>query len=141
KSARNIFTLNADDSVRLHVRKSIFTVNCGEPIRNRLLIMFLRDTAVVYGDEQRTKQEHTFNFEIFHNMLEDSTVLGPDFFCYDITLLLNMLDESYCGGVLNNVFVTTSYLREYHYEKQKNNGFYHIQALNLPFQNFEFYQK
>jgi len=37
------------------------------------------------------------------------------------------------------LFVTTGQLREYHYQKQKNNAFYHIQAINLPFQNFEFY--
>ena len=30
-------------------------------------------------------------------------------------------------------------VREYHYTKHKNNGFYHIRALNLPFQNIEFY--
>jgi uncharacterized protein len=30
-------------------------------------------------------------------------------------------------------------LRAYHYQKQKSNAFYHIQAANLPFQNFEFF--
>ena len=39
----------------------------------------------------------------------------------------------------NNLFFTTAALRDYHYLKQKNNGFYHIAALNLPFQNIEFY--
>ena len=41
-------------------------------------------------------------------------------------------------GVLNNFFVTTNQLRRYHYDKQQQNGFYHIQALNLP-HNFLFY--
>ena len=36
-------------------------------------------------------------------------------------------------------FFTTSSLRDYHYTKQKNNAYYHIQAINLPFQNIEFY--
>ena len=39
----------------------------------------------------------------------------------------------------NNIFFTTSALRDYHYTKQKNNAYYHIQAINLPFQNIEFY--
>ena len=39
----------------------------------------------------------------------------------------------------NNIFFTTSSLRDYHYTKQKNNAYYHIQAINLPFQNIEFY--
>ena len=38
----------------------------------------------------------------------------------------------------NNLFFTTFFLREYHYQKQRGNAFYHIQAINLPFQNFEF---
>ena len=39
----------------------------------------------------------------------------------------------------NNIFFTTTALRDYHYLKQKNNAYYHIQAMNLPFQNIEFY--
>ena len=39
----------------------------------------------------------------------------------------------------NNIFFTTSSLRDYHYLKQKNNAYYHISAINLPFQNIEFY--
>ena len=38
-----------------------------------------------------------------------------------------------------NLFFTTGYLRDYHYQKQKANAFYHIQAINLPFQNVEFH--
>ena len=41
--------------------------------------------------------------------------------------------------MLNNLFVTTFLLREYHYQKQKANAFYHVQTANLPFQNFEFH--
>ena len=39
----------------------------------------------------------------------------------------------------NNIFFTTNALRDYHYTKQKNNAYYHIDAINLPFQNIEFY--
>ena len=37
------------------------------------------------------------------------------------------------------MFFTTGALRDYHYAKQKNNAFYHIQAMDLPFPNIEFY--
>ena len=30
---------------------------------------------------------------------------------------------------------TTACLRDYHYQKQKSNAFYHVQTANLPFQN------
>ena len=49
------------------------------------------------------------------------------------------------GGAINNysyfynIFFTTNALRDYHYTKQKNNAYYHIDAINLPFQNIEFY--
>ena len=39
----------------------------------------------------------------------------------------------------NNIFFTTSDLRDYHYKKQKDNAYYHINTINLPFQNIEFY--
>ena len=63
----------------------------------------------------------------------------PDFYRLDLLpILLPWLpflpEDKPC-----NLFFTTMALREYHYFKQKNNGFYHIQALNLPFQNIEFY--
>ena len=38
----------------------------------------------------------------------------------------------------NNLFFTTSALRNYHYAKHKENAYYHLQAINLPFQNIEF---
>jgi uncharacterized protein len=57
----------------------------------------------------------------------------------DLTGLLNLHHDMFLKGTLNNLFVTSGYLRDYHYQKQKANAFYHIQAINLPFQNFEFY--
>ncbi len=57
----------------------------------------------------------------------------------DLGGVLHLHSALYRPGVSNNLFVTTQSLREYHYQKQKNNAFYHIQAINLPFQNFEFY--
>ena len=93
---------------------------------------------VVYGDEQRSKQEHLFNHQLFYNLLKPSP-LFEDFVVADLSGLLELHRELFIKGVLNNLFVTTTYLRDYHYQKQKANAFYHIQAINLPFQNFEFY--
>ena len=47
--------------------------------------------------------------------------------------------EQYSIDNPNNIFFTTSSLRDYHYTKQKNNAYYHIQAINLPFQNIELF--
>jgi uncharacterized protein len=139
KPERNIFTLNSHDVVKIHIRKSLFRVNCKETIRNSLLFQCLRDTPVVYGDEKRTKQEHIFNFEMFQNILSESALKGDEYYAYDISELLYSMRQSFKKDILNNLFVTTGYLRKYHYEKQKENAYYHIQAINLPFHNFEFY--
>ena len=133
--ARTLHTVSKSDRIRLRIRAALFQANCTELLRNTLYIQLLRDTRVVYGDEQRSKQEHVFTHQIFHNHLQSD----GDFMTVDLTALLQMYRGSYLPGVLNNLFFTTSYLRDYHYLKQKSNAFYHIQAVNLPFQNFEFY--
>lgn len=133
------YTVAASDRLVLHVRRDILAANCPEPVRNTLYIQMLRDTPVVYGDERRTKQEHVFTYQLYANCLPDSDRLGPDYAMVDLAGIVGLHREHYRRGVLNNLLVTTLYLREYHYQKQKNNAFYHIQAVNLPFQNFEFY--
>lgn len=132
---RTLHTVSKSERIRLRIRAALFQANCPELLRNTLYIQLLRDTRVVYGDEQRSKQEHVFTHQIFHNHLQSD----GDFMTVDLTALLQMYRGSYLPGVLNNLFFTTSYLRDYHYLKQKSNAFYHIQAVNLPFQNFEFY--
>lgn len=139
KSHVTWYTLTAADRLRLHVRRSLFSVNCPEPLRNTLYLQLLRDTPVVYGDEQRTKQEHLFTYQLFYNQLAPSDTLGDDYLMHDLAPLLALHGSLCRRGVRNNLFFTTLYLREYHYQKQKNNAFYHIQAINLPFQNVEFF--
>jgi uncharacterized protein len=65
--------------------------------------------------------------------------MGDAYVMVDLGAIVHLHRTLYLPGVANNLFVTTSYLREYHYQKQKQNAFYHIQAINLPFQNLEFY--
>ncbi|MDP1610516.1 MAG: radical SAM protein [Sulfuritalea sp.] len=133
------YTLAPDDRLVLHVRRSLFAANCTEPIRNTLYLQVLRDTPVVYGDEQRGKQEHLFTYQIYHHCLTPSDRLGPDWLMADLAGIVGLHRDLYRRGVLNNLFVSTLFLRDYHYQKQKNNAFYHVQAVNLPFQNVEFF--
>jgi uncharacterized protein len=136
---RSLYTLCSGDRVVLHVRRSLFQAHCDEVIRNSLHLQMLRDTAVVYGDEKRTKQEHLFTYQLYYRHLLPSDRFGEEFVMADLSDLLALHRQQFLEGTLNNLFATTSYLRDYHYLKQKQNAFYHIQAINLPFQNFEFY--
>jgi uncharacterized protein len=138
KAGRELFSLSPDDRVVLQLRRSLFMAGCDEPVRNTLYLQLLRDTTVVYGDEQRSKQEHLFTYQLFFRQLLSSS-LSEEFVMADLSGLLALHRDLFLKGVLNNLFVTSGYLRDYHYQKQKANAFYHIQAINLPFQNFEFY--
>ena len=63
KQRRTQHTLVAGDPLVLHLRRDVLQANCTEIIRNTLYLQLLRDTPVVYGDEQRTKQEHIFTYQ------------------------------------------------------------------------------
>lgn len=139
KPKRQVLLLSAQSNLLLYIRKTVFLANSKELIRNSLHLQMLRDTKVVYGDEQRTKQEHTFTQQIYYNILRDNQQNTETHFVINLMPTLLSFQETYREKVLNNLFFTTSALRNYHYQKQKENGFYHIQALNLPFQNLEFF--
>lgn len=130
-------TLLPGDRLRLHLRRELLEVACPEPVRNTVHLQVLRDTPVVYGDERRPKQEHLFTYELFTRCLEDSP-LGPEWGLAELTEVIHAHRNLYRRGVRNNLFATTGHLRDYHYRKQRENAFYHIQAINLPFQNLEF---
>jgi uncharacterized protein len=102
-------------------------------------LMLLRDTTVVYGDEQRSKQEHIFDYSLYRNSFFAAAKQEGNYALLDISGLLLSHAQFYLEGVRNNLFITTKALREYHYSKHRKNAFYHIQAINLPFQNIEFY--
>jgi uncharacterized protein len=127
------------DKMVVHVPRRLFSVNCEEPVRNTLYLQMLRDTPVVYGDEQRTKQQHLFTYQLYADCMQPSDRFGEEWLMADLSGIVALHGGQYQRGVLNNLFFTTSHLRDYHYQKQKNNAFYHIQAANLPFQNFEFF--
>lgn len=137
RSMRSTLFIDSEDEVLLHVRKSIFDVNCLDSKTNSLHIQLLRDTKVVYGDEQREKQEHIFTQQIYKNQLTES-IKGIDWLTLNLSPWLGLWSSQFIDEISNNLFITTTSLREYHYKKQRKNAFYHIQAINLPFQNFEF---
>ncbi len=138
KVNRSQHFIDKDDSISLHIRKSIFKANCIDITTNALYIQLLRDTKVVYGDEQREKQEHLLNQQVYYNQLESSDK-GDQWLKMDLMPFLALIESQFLNDVANNLFVTTNSLRDYHYKKQQKNAFYHIQAINLPFQNIEFF--
>jgi uncharacterized protein len=99
--------------------------------------MILSGNLVTYGDENRTKQRHVCTHQIYKGVLDKN--INNDYYVYDISNLIKEYKSEYSYDLPNNIFFTTSSLRDYHYTKQKNNAYYHIQAINLPFQNIEFY--
>lgn len=138
---QEVYTLDETMQIKLYIQKDYFNVNCKQTdlVNNYLDMSLLRDTAVVYGDEQRTKQEHIYNKNIYFNTLEKSVVVDNEYFVLDMKEILEAFKESFLEGVVNNLFFSTKESKKYHYEKQKENAFYHIQAINLPFHNFQFY--
>lgn len=77
--------------------------------------------------------------QIYTNTITKNISDKPEYYCVDITKLLSLYSHDLSEEHPNNLFFTTSELRDYHYTKQKNNAYYHIQAINLPFQNIEFF--
>ncbi len=138
KEKRDLHILNSQSELMLHINHKFFEAACKELVRNTLYIQLLNDNLIVYGDEQRTKQRHITTHQIFYSELSKSDVYD-NHLMFDLGKLLHYHAEYFTSDIANNLFVTTNDLRNYHYDKQKNNAFYHIQAINLPFQNFEFY--
>ncbi|WP_081310571.1 radical SAM protein [Pseudoalteromonas luteoviolacea] len=125
--------------VVLKVKRDVLEKNSTELVNNHLILMVTRNTMVTYGDEKRRKQEHLFDYHLYANSLQNSSEVKGDYYHLDITKIIKIHSDLFLSGVRNNFFVTTKKLREYHYEKQRKNAFYHIQAINLPFPFIEFY--
>ena len=120
------------------MKKNLINEVCDYPENNSLYIILLSGDMITYGDENRTKQRHIATHQIYKGVL-DNCSKNKDYYIYDITNMIVEYKSEYSLDKPNNIFFTTSSLRDYHYLKQKNNAYYHIQAINLPFQNIEFY--
>lgn len=139
KKVRDFIYVTPESKIKIYMKKHLIDEECDYPENNSLYIMLLSGDLVTYGDEQRTKQRHVFTHQVYKGVLDSTKTDKEDYYEYDITSLINEYKHSLTFDMPNNIFFTTSSLRDYHYIKQKNNGYYHIQAINLPFQNIEFY--
>ena len=139
KKTRDIIYITPKSKITIYMKKNLINEECDYPDNNSLYIMILTGNLIQYGDEGRTKQGHVATHQIYKQVLEHQNSNKDDYYQYDISNLIKEYKNEYSSENPNNIFFTTSSLRDYHYTKQKNNAYYHIQAINLPFQNIEFY--
>lgn len=139
KRTREFIFISKKSVIKLYIKEETMDALSDYPINNSLFIQLLSGDTVVYGDEQREKQEHIMTHQIFKGTLMKEPSDKDGFYCVDLSGLLSLYGDKLSKTNANNLFFTTSALRDYHYTKQKNNGYYHINAINLPFQNIELY--
>ncbi len=139
KKTRDIVYFTKKSTIKIYMKKNLILENCDYPENNSLYIILLSGNLVTYGDEGRTKQRHISTKQIYKGVLDNTKSDMDDYYVYDISNFIKEFSLEYSDTNENNLFFTTSALRDYHYLKQKNNAYYHIQAINLPFQNIEFY--
>ena len=139
KKVRDIIYITPNSKIEIYMKKKLIEEVCDYPENNSLYIMLLSGNLVTYGDENRTKQRHIANTQIYKGVLDNIKSDKRGFYKYDISNFIKEYKDNYSLNNPNNIFFTTNSLRDYHYLKQKNNAYYHIQAINLPFQNIEFY--
>ena len=139
KKVRDFVYISDESNIKLYMKKNLISEQCEYPENNSLYIMLLSGDLVTYGDEARTKQRHVMTHQVYKGVLDNNKSDKEGYYFYDLSYLLKEYKNHLSKNEPNNIFFTTSSLRDYHYYKQKNNAYYHIQAINLPFQNIEFY--
>ena len=139
KRKRDIVYITPKSKVTIFMKKHLIDEVCDYPENNSLYMMLLSGNLVTYGDEGRTKQRHVATVQVYKGVLDSIKSSKRCYYEYDITNMIKEYSKQYSDDNPNNLFFTTCALRDYHYTKQKNNAYYHIQAINLPFQNIEFY--
>lgn len=139
KRERAFAFMTPESRVRLYAKRGIFEIGSRYPANNALYIQLLTGDMIVYGDEARSKQRHIANEMIYKQVAETEESDREGYILTDISHFLKRYGTYLSREEANNIFITTTALRDYHYTKQKNNAFYHIQAIDLPFHNLEFY--
>ena len=139
KKYRDFICITPESKVSIYMKNNIFAEVCDYPENNALYIQILSGDTITYGDENRNKQKHIANQMIYKSVFNETDSDKENYYKFDITNLIKEYSCYLSKEKANNILFTTTALREYHYSKQKNNGYYHIQTLNLPFQNIEFY--
>ena len=138
KKSREIIYITPNTKIEIWMKKHLINEVCDYPENNSLYMMLLSGDLVTYGDENRTKQRHIATHQVYKGVLDHGNN-NEEYYVYDIKSMIDNYKKEYSTEKPNNLFFTTTALRDYHYTKQKNNAYYHIQAINLPFQNIEFY--
>lgn len=138
KNKRDIVYLTDESKITLYIKEGVLE-DCDYPASNSLYMMLLTGDTLQYGDEQRVKQEHIMTHQIFTNTIKKEKSDKKGYYCVDLTKILSLYYDKISTENPNNLFFTTTELRDYHYTKHKNNAYYHIQAINLPFQNIELF--
>ena len=139
KRKRDYIYITPNSKVILYMKKNLISEECDYPENNAIYMMMLSGDLVTYGDENRTKQRHVMTHQIYKGVLDSINSDKEEYYMCDISNLIREYKDYISEDNPNNLFFTTTALRDYHYTKQKNNAYYHIQAINLPFQNIEFY--
>ena len=139
KKTRKIIYLYPNVNVYIYVKKNVLDEDSLYPNNNSLYIMLLSGNVIEYGDEGRVKQAHIATHQIYKGVLEKNISDMDGYYMVNISNFLNDYYKYLSIDNPNNMFFTTSDLRDYHYTKQKNNAYYHINTINLPFQTIEFY--
>ena len=139
KSSRDFIFITKESIVKIYIKDTLLDLLTDYPVNNSLYIQLLSGDVVQYGDEDRIKQKHIMNSMIYKSVLEENKSDKDGYFVYDISNIFKEYGKYLSKTNANNIFFTTNAFRDYHYLKQKENAYYHIQAINLPFQNIEFY--
>ncbi|EAI2415480.1 radical SAM protein [Campylobacter coli] len=132
------FKISSKDNIKLLIKKEVFDYSPKETLSNFIYMSLLGGEAKVYGDEKREKTLHIETKHLYLEKLLNESLELEGYLIYDISSFLKENSRLYSLNHKNFIFFTTKALREYHYEKQAKNAFYHAQTINLPFLRFEF---
>ncbi|EAH8791737.1 radical SAM/SPASM domain-containing protein [Campylobacter jejuni] len=132
------FKISSKDNIKLLIKKEVFDYSAKEALSNFIYMSLLGGEAKVYGDEKREKTLHIETKHLYLEKLLNGSLELEGYLIYDISSFLKENSKHYSLNHKNFIFFTTKALREYHYEKQAKNAFYHAQTINLPFLRFEF---
>ncbi|HED0453923.1 TPA: radical SAM protein [Campylobacter coli] len=132
------FKISSKDNIKLLIKKEVFDYSTKETLSNFIYMSLLGGEAKVYGDEKREKILHIETKHLYLEKLLNESLELEGYLIYDISSFLKENSRLYSLNHKNFIFFTTKALREYHYEKQAKNAFYHAQTINLPFLRFEF---
>ncbi|EAJ4277275.1 radical SAM protein [Campylobacter coli] len=132
------FKISSKDNIKLLIKKEVFDYSIKETLSNFIYMSLLGGEAKVYGDEKREKTLHIETKHLYLEKLLNESLELEGYLIYDISSFLKENSRLYSLNHKNFIFFTTKALREYHYEKQAKNAFYHAQTINLPFLRFEF---